>query len=57
MQFSGKCYNIQAKLTQENVDAINELLAMDQRCEVIPTRDGVRVIRVRRDEYRPRSKR
>ena len=31
---------------------IERVLSQDQRVELIPTRDGVRVIRVRRDEIK-----
>ena len=31
---------------------IERVLAQEQRVELIPTRDGVRVIRVRREEVR-----
>ena len=38
------------ELTAENIKAINSVLAKDQRVELIPTRDGVKVIHVRREE-------
>ena len=37
-------------LTQENIDAINAVLAKDQRVEVVPTKDGVRVFHIKRQE-------
>ena len=58
MQKPEKCCNISSRdLTPENIAVINAALAQDQRVELIPTRDGVRVIRVRREEIKPRSKR
>ena len=39
-------------LTAENITAINAVLAKDQRVELIPTRDGVKVIHVRREEVK-----
>lgn len=39
-------------LTEENISAINSVLARDQRVELIPTRDGVRVICIRREEVK-----
>lgn len=39
-------------LTDENIKAINSVLEKDQRVELIPTKDGVRVIRVKRDEVK-----
>lgn len=53
MQNSPKRASIkEKKLTQENIDAINAVLAMDHRVELIPTKDGVRVIHVRREEVK-----
>lgn len=40
------------ELTAENIKAINAVLAKDQRVELIPTRDGVKVIHVRREEVK-----
>lgn len=39
-------------LTEADISAINSVLARDQRVELIPTRDGVRVIRIRREEVK-----
>lgn len=39
-------------LTETDIRAINSVLARDQRVELIPTRDGVRVIRIRREEVK-----
>ena len=53
MQNSPKCASINGKrLTQENIEAINAVLAMDQRVELIPTKDSIRVICVRREEVK-----
>ena len=41
-----------AELSAENIKAINAVLAKDLRVELIPTKDGVRVIQVRRDEVK-----
>lgn len=41
------------ELTAENIRAINAVLSKDQRVELIPTKDGVRVIHVRREEVKP----
>ena len=38
------------KLSPSNIEAINDLLRKDQRVELIPTKSGVRVIHIRRDE-------
>ena len=40
------------ELSPENIKAINAVLAKDQRVELIPTKDGVRVIHIRRDEVK-----
>ena len=40
------------ELTAENIRAINAVLSRDQRVELIPTKDGVRVIHVRREEVK-----
>ena len=40
------------KLTEGNIKAINSVLEKDQRVELIPTKDGVRVIRVKREEVK-----
>ena len=39
-------------LTDENIRAINSVLAKDQRVELIPTERGVRVIHVQRKEIK-----
>ena len=39
-------------LTADNIRAINAVLAKDQRVELIPTRDGVKVIHVQRREIK-----
>lgn len=36
-------------LTDENIRAINAVLEKDQRVEIIPVKDGVKVVRVRRE--------
>ena len=43
------------RLTPQDVDAINAILAKDQRVELIPTRDGIRLIHVKREEIKYRS--
>lgn len=52
-------YNIQQiggrvikELSQEDIAAINAELAKDQRVEVVPTKDGIKILRVRRDKIR-----
>lgn len=53
MQNQKFCSNINAKqLTATNIAAINAILAKDQRVELIPTKDGVRVIHVKREEVK-----
>lgn len=39
-------------LSQAEIRAINAVLSQDQRVELIPTKDGVRVIRIRREEVK-----
>lgn len=39
-------------LTPENIQTINAVLAKDQRVELIPTRDGIRIIRIKREEIK-----
>jgi hypothetical protein len=39
-------------LSERDIKAINSVLAKDQRVEVIPTKDGVRVIEVKRKEVK-----
>ena len=39
-------------LSEENIRAINLVLAMGHRVEVIPTKDSVRVIHIQREEVR-----
>lgn len=39
-------------LTDNHVRAINDVLMRDQRVELIPTRDGVKIILVKRNEVR-----
>lgn len=40
------------QLSQENIRAINAVLAKDQRVELIPVKDGVKVVRIRREEVK-----
>ena len=40
------------RLSQKDIMAIEAVLAKDQRVELIPTKDGVRVIHIRRDEVK-----
>lgn len=42
----------QKALTAEDISKINSILARDQSAEVKPTRDGVRVFRIRREEVK-----
>jgi len=39
-------------LTEANINAINTVLAQEQRVELIPTKGGVRVIRIKREEIK-----
>ena len=41
-----------AKLDDKTIRAIEAVLSKDQRVELIPTKDGVRVIHVRREEVK-----
>ena len=41
-----------SSLSDENIRVINMVLAKEQRVELIPTKDGVRVIQVQRKEVR-----
>lgn len=41
-----------AELSEKNIEAINRVLAKEQRVELIPTRDGVRIIRIERKEVK-----
>ena len=45
--------NTDKVLAPKDIDAINALLRKDQRVELIPTKTGVRVIHIRRDEVKP----
>ncbi len=40
-------------LSPSKIEAINDLLRKDQRVELIPTKNGVRVLHIRRDEVKP----
>lgn len=56
MHNSPKCGKISKnELTPEHIAAINAVLAKDQRVELIPTRDGIRVIYIKREEIKYRS--
>ena len=39
-------------LTDDEIERINSMLAKDQRVELIPTKDGVRVIEIKREEVK-----
>lgn len=39
-------------LTEQNIRSINDVLKKEQRVELIPTKDGVKVIKVKREEAR-----
>ncbi len=41
-----------AVLTDKDIAKINSVLSKDQRVEGIPVKDGVRVIRVKREEVK-----
>lgn len=41
-----------AVLTEQNIRSINDVLKKEQRVELIPTKDGVKVIKVKREEAR-----
>ena len=41
-----------AKLDAKTIRNIEAILAKDQRVELIPTKDGVRVIHVKREEVK-----
>ena len=45
--------NTDKVLSPKDISAINALLRKDQRVELIPTKTGVRVIHIRRDEVKP----
>lgn len=36
------------KLTEKDISKINSVLAKDDRAEVIPTKDGVKVVHIKR---------
>ena len=40
------------QLTDKQIQTINSILARDQRVELIPTKTGVTVFRVRREEVK-----
>lgn len=40
------------RLTEVDVKVINAVLAKDYRVELIPTKDGVKIIKVKREEIR-----
>lgn len=40
------------QLTDKQIETINSILARDQRVELIPTKTGVTVFRVRREEVK-----
>lgn len=39
-------------LSEQNIRSINDVLKKEQRVELIPTKDGVKVIKVKREEAR-----
>lgn len=43
------------KLTPEQIRAIEDTVSRGVRVEVIPVRDGVKLMRQRRDEIKPQS--
>lgn len=40
------------KLTPAHIRAIESVLAKDERVELIPVKDGIRVIKVKREEVK-----
>lgn len=40
------------KLSEKEIKAIESTLAKGERVEIIPVKDGVKVVRVRRDEIK-----
>lgn len=44
-------------MTPEKIQAIEKILAKGDRVELIPVKNGVKIIRVRREEIIPGSKR
>ena len=54
MQNEAKSGIIQSvrSLTPQDIQMINDLLRKDQRVELIPTKNGVMVYRVRREEVK-----
>lgn len=43
------------KLDERTIQAIEAMLKKDQRVELIPTKDGVRVIHIKREVIKPLS--
>lgn len=41
------------KLSQSEIAAIERTLAKGERVEIIPVKDGVKIVRVRREEINP----
>lgn len=39
-------------LTEDAIERINSVLVRDRRVELIPTKDGVRVIEIKREEVK-----
>ena len=55
IEYTGKQPEPSAKkrqLTDKQIQTINSILAKDQRVELIPTKTGVTVFRVRREEVK-----
>ena len=44
------------KLTPDAIEAIERVLAHDERVMLIPTRDRIKIVRVRHDEIKPTAK-
>lgn len=40
------------KLNEEHINLMEMILSKGERCEVIPLKDGVRIIRIRREEVK-----
>ena len=45
------------KLEPAHIEAIESVLATDQRVMLIPTKDGFKIVRVKHEEVKPRLER
>lgn len=46
--------NEKCKLTPSDIKAIESVLAKDDRAEVVPVKDGVRILHIRRETVKPK---